>query len=86
MRFESFTERIGGPAGLRPWRSGLGVSTPFAEDNAAMHLIGSGEYTRQLNQIPDFTKTKVARANFPTMDGGKCGPDAVAGTASTSTP
>jgi len=62
------------------------MSTPFAEDNAAMHLIGSAEHAWHLNQIPDFTKTKVARANFPTMDGGKCRSDAVAGTASTSTP
>jgi ABC-type glycerol-3-phosphate transport system substrate-binding protein len=69
--FEYFTERIGGPTVFVAVASGPGVSTLFAAGRAAMHLMGSWEYTRHLNQNPDFAKAKLAWANFPTVDADK---------------
>jgi len=49
-----------------------GASTIFAQGKAAMHLMGSWEYTNQLQQSPDFVKNnKLGWVAFPTLPGGK---------------
>ncbi|MFC5059465.1 extracellular solute-binding protein [Saccharothrix xinjiangensis] len=49
-----------------------GASTILAQGKAAMHLMGSWEYTNQLGQSPDFVKAgDLGWVAFPTIPGGK---------------
>ncbi|WNV89486.1 extracellular solute-binding protein [Umezawaea sp. Da 62-37] len=60
-----------------------GASTILAQGKAAMHLMGSWEYTNQLGQSPDFVKNdKLGWVTFPSVTGGKGKPDTVVGNAS----
>jgi ABC-type glycerol-3-phosphate transport system substrate-binding protein len=60
-----------------------GASTILAQGKAAMHLMGSWEYTNQLGQSPDFVKNnKLGWVPFPTLPGGKGEPETVVGNAS----
>ncbi|MET1073528.1 MAG: extracellular solute-binding protein [Umezawaea sp.] len=60
-----------------------GASTILAQGKAAMHLMGSWEYTNQLGQSPDFVKNdKLGWVTFPSLAGGKGKPDTVVGNAS----
>jgi len=60
------------------WTSG-GADTLFASGEAAMHLMGTWEYTNQLNDNPDFARNDLAYANFPQVSGGAGDPAAVVG-------
>lgn len=49
-----------------------GASTILAQGKAAMHLMGSWEYTNQLDQSPDFVKNgDLGWVAFPSIPGGK---------------
>ncbi|QFZ18114.1 extracellular solute-binding protein [Saccharothrix syringae] len=49
-----------------------GASTLLAQGKAAMHLMGSWEYTNQLDQSPDFVKGgDLGWVAFPSIPGGK---------------
>ncbi|WP_258907363.1 extracellular solute-binding protein [Actinokineospora sp. UTMC 2448] len=49
-----------------------GASTLLAQGRAAMHLMGSWEYTNQLSQSPDFVKAgDLGWVAFPSIAGGK---------------
>ncbi|NYI06374.1 ABC transporter substrate-binding protein [Allostreptomyces psammosilenae] len=56
-----------------------GASTLFAQGRAAMHLMGSWEYTNQLDQQPEFARDGLAWAPFPTIAGGTGDPRSVVG-------
>ncbi|MGC9665595.1 extracellular solute-binding protein [Planosporangium sp. 12N6] len=56
-----------------------GAGTLFAQGKTAMHLMGSWEYTAQLDQQPAFAKSGLRWAAFPAFDGGKGDPKAVVG-------
>lgn len=47
------------------------ASTLLAQGKAAMHLMGSWEYANQLANAPDFAKTGLGYAPFPTVPNGK---------------
>lgn len=48
-----------------------GASTLLAQGRAAMHLMGSWEYTNQLSQSPDFVKAgDLGWVTFPSIQGG----------------
>jgi ABC-type glycerol-3-phosphate transport system substrate-binding protein len=60
-----------------------GASTILAQGKAAMHLMGSWEFTNQLGQSPDFVKGgHLGWVAFPSVPGGKGNPDNVVGNAS----
>ncbi|MGA5702274.1 ABC transporter substrate-binding protein [Peterkaempfera bronchialis] len=47
-----------------------GAPTLFSKGKAAMHLMGSWEYSTQLGKAPDFAKNDLAWTPFPTVAGG----------------
>ncbi|MGE5288006.1 MAG: extracellular solute-binding protein [Micromonosporaceae bacterium] len=51
----------------------------FGSGKAAMHLMGSWEYSTQLANFPSFAKQGLAWAPFPTMPGGVGNPADVVG-------
>jgi xylobiose transport system substrate-binding protein len=57
----------------------VGAGTLFAQGKAAMHLMGSWEYTAQLDQHPAFVKDALRWAAFPAFEGGKGNPTSVVG-------
>jgi xylobiose transport system substrate-binding protein len=48
-----------------------GAGTLFAKGRAAMHLMGSWEYTNQVDQQPKFAKSGLGWTTFPSVEGGK---------------
>ncbi|AOS63908.1 ABC transporter substrate-binding protein [Actinoalloteichus hymeniacidonis] len=56
-----------------------GASTLFARGDAAMHLMGSWEYTNQLDQQPDFAADGLAWTSFPVLPDGVGDPSAIVG-------
>jgi xylobiose transport system substrate-binding protein len=58
---------------------GAGASTLIAQGKAAMHLMGSWEYTNQVTNEPEYAKTNQGFTDFPTIDGGKGDPKAIVG-------
>ncbi|MDQ1294412.1 MAG: xylobiose transport system substrate-binding protein [Actinomycetota bacterium] len=56
-----------------------GASTLFAKGKTAMHLMGSWEYATQLTDDPEFAKSKLGWATFPSVPGGKGDPTAIVG-------
>lgn len=48
-----------------------GAPAVFARGKAAMHLMGSWEYSTQLGKFPDFAKKSLGWTAFPTVEGGK---------------
>jgi xylobiose transport system substrate-binding protein len=60
-----------------------GASTILAQGKAAMHLMGSWEYTNQLDQSPDFVKNgDLGWIEFPSIAGGKGDPSNLVGNVS----
>lgn len=53
--------------------------TLLSKGKAAMHLMGSWEYSTQLGKAPEFAKNDLAWANFPTVAGGVGDPANVVG-------
>lgn len=51
----------------------------FAGGKAAMHLMGTWEYTNQLNRAPEFTRNSLAWTRFPAVEGGTGDPTSVVG-------
>ncbi|MFS8204423.1 ABC transporter substrate-binding protein [Streptomyces sp. CWNU-52B] len=47
-----------------------GAPAVFAKGKAAMHLMGSWEYSTQLGKFPDFAKNNMGWCAFPTVEGG----------------
>ncbi|MPY64734.1 ABC transporter substrate-binding protein [Streptomyces spongiae] len=47
-----------------------GAPAVFAKGKAAMHLMGSWEYSTQLGKFPDFAKSNLGWAAFPTVEDG----------------
>ncbi|MFE1437917.1 ABC transporter substrate-binding protein [Streptomyces sp. NPDC058739] len=47
-----------------------GAPAVFAKGRAAMHLMGSWEYSTQLGKFPDFARSDLGWAAFPQVDGG----------------
>lgn len=47
-----------------------GAPAVFAKGKAAMHLMGSWEYSTQLGKFPDFAKANLGWAAFPAIEGG----------------
>ncbi|MEU5089528.1 extracellular solute-binding protein [Streptomyces sp. NPDC021356] len=47
-----------------------GAPAVFAKGKAAMHLMGSWEYSTQLGKFPDFAKKDLGWCAFPKFDGG----------------
>lgn len=47
-----------------------GAPALFAQGKAAMHLMGSWEYSTQLGKAPDFAEKDLAWTKFPTVAGG----------------
>ncbi|GEC04973.1 sugar-binding protein [Streptomyces spinoverrucosus] len=47
-----------------------GAPAVFARGRAAMHLMGSWEYSTQLGKFPDFAKQHLGWAAFPEVEGG----------------
>ncbi|QIJ64252.1 extracellular solute-binding protein [Streptomyces sp. JB150] len=47
-----------------------GAPAVFAKGKAAMHLMGSWEYSTQLGKFPDFAKKELGWAPFPKIEGG----------------
>ncbi len=58
---------------------GAGASTLIAQGKAAMHLMGSWEYTNQVTDQPEYAKTNQGFTDFPVVDGGKGDPKAIVG-------
>ncbi|MEU8568225.1 extracellular solute-binding protein [Streptomyces pathocidini] len=56
-----------------------GASPLLAKGKAAMHLMGSWEYTNQLDQEPEFTKDGLGWTTFPAFEGGAGDPKAIVG-------
>jgi xylobiose transport system substrate-binding protein len=46
------------------------ASTVFARGRAAMHLMGSWEFTNQVQQEPSFAKSGLGYTTFPSVEGG----------------
>ncbi|MFI6863060.1 extracellular solute-binding protein [Streptomyces sp. NPDC050421] len=53
--------------------------TLLSKGKAAMHLMGSWEYSTQLGKAPEFAKKDLGWANFPTVAGGVGDPANVVG-------
>ncbi|WP_406361124.1 extracellular solute-binding protein [Streptomyces sp. NBC_00715] len=47
-----------------------GAPAVFAKGRAAMHLMGSWEYSTQLGKFPDFAKKNLGWCAFPKFEGG----------------
>ncbi|MBG0853125.1 extracellular solute-binding protein [Streptomyces spinoverrucosus] len=47
-----------------------GAPAVFAKGRAAMHLMGSWEYSTQLGKFPDFAEQHLGWAAFPEIEGG----------------
>ncbi len=47
-----------------------GAPAMLAKGKAAMHLMGSWEYSTQLGKFPDFAKKELGWCAFPKFDGG----------------
>ncbi|MEH0419103.1 ABC transporter substrate-binding protein [Streptomyces sp. B21-083] len=47
-----------------------GAPAVFAKGKAAMHLMGSWEYSTQLGKFPDFAKSSLGWAAFPKIEDG----------------
>ncbi|MFF3379816.1 ABC transporter substrate-binding protein [Streptomyces sp. NPDC002680] len=47
-----------------------GAPAVFAKGKAAMHLMGSWEYSTQLGKFPDFAKSNLGWAAFPKIEDG----------------
>ncbi|MFJ6215248.1 extracellular solute-binding protein [Streptomyces sp. NPDC092296] len=47
-----------------------GAPALFAQGKAAMHLMGSWEYSTQLGKFPDFAKKDLGWTTFPSVTGG----------------
>ncbi|MFJ3638952.1 ABC transporter substrate-binding protein [Streptomyces sp. NPDC090108] len=47
-----------------------GAPAMFAKGRAAMHLMGSWEYSTQLGKFPDFARKHLGWTAFPTVEGG----------------
>ncbi|MFF9125956.1 ABC transporter substrate-binding protein [Streptomyces sp. NPDC014889] len=47
-----------------------GAPAVFAKGKAAMHLMGSWEYSTQLGEFPDFAKKNLGWCPFPKYEGG----------------
>ena len=58
---------------------GAGASTLIAQGKAAMHLMGSWEYTNQVNDQPEYAKNDQGFTTFPTVEGGVGDPKAIVG-------
>ena len=58
---------------------GAGASTLIAQGKAAMHLMGSWEYTNQVTDQPEYAKTNQGFTDFPTVEGGVGDPKAIVG-------
>ncbi|GAA1926134.1 extracellular solute-binding protein [Streptomyces sodiiphilus] len=56
-----------------------GASTFFAQGGAAMHLMGSWEYSNQKANQPEFAESHLGWGPFPVIEDGKGDPSAVAG-------
>lgn len=56
-----------------------GASTLFAQGKAAMHLMGSWEYTNQVDQQPEFAEKGLGWTMFPAYEGGAGNPKAIVG-------
>lgn len=56
-----------------------GAGTFFAKGRAAMHLMGSWEYTNQVDQQPKFAKNGLGWTTFPSVEGGKGDPKNIVG-------
>jgi raffinose/stachyose/melibiose transport system substrate-binding protein/xylobiose transport system substrate-binding protein len=57
-----------------------GASSILADGDAAMHLMGTWEYTNQLSESPDFVKNgDLGYVPFPAVPGGKGDPGDVVG-------
>lgn len=48
-----------------------GAPALFAQGRAAMHLMGSWEYSTQLGKAPEFAKNDLGWTAFPTVPGGR---------------
>ncbi|UYQ60493.1 extracellular solute-binding protein [Streptomyces peucetius] len=59
--------------------AGGGAPALFAQGRAAMHLMGSWEYSTQLGKAPDFVKKDLGWTAFPTVAGGTGDPNSVVG-------
>ena len=55
------------------------ASTLLARGKAAMHLMGTWEYTNQLDQQKEFAEKDLGWTTFPSVEGGKGDPAAVVG-------
>lgn len=60
------------------WDGG-GASTLIAQGKAAMHLMGSWEYTNQVQNEPEYAKNDCGFTDFPTVEGGVGDPKAIVG-------
>ncbi|MEV0643896.1 extracellular solute-binding protein [Phytomonospora sp. NPDC050363] len=60
------------------WEGGA-VQQVFSSGQAAMHLMGSWEYTTQLGSAPEFARNDLAWGPFPVIEDGAGAPDAVVG-------
>ena len=58
---------------------GAGASTLIAQGKAAMHLMGSWEYTNQVTDQPEYAKNDQGFIPFPTVEGGIGDPKAIVG-------
>lgn len=58
---------------------GAGASTLIAQGKAAMHLMGSWEYTNQVTDQPEYAKKDQGFTDFPTVEGGAGDPKAIVG-------
>ncbi|WP_067973311.1 ABC transporter substrate-binding protein [Nocardiopsis trehalosi] len=56
-----------------------GASTLLSEGRAAMHLMGSWEYSTHLDQAPEFATEDLGYVAFPPLPGGEGDPANVAG-------
>ncbi|GAA0359196.1 extracellular solute-binding protein [Actinoallomurus spadix] len=56
-----------------------GAGVLFAKGKAAMHLMGTWEYSNQVDKHVKFAKNDLAFAPFPTISGGKGDPNSVVG-------
>ncbi|MFC4854588.1 ABC transporter substrate-binding protein [Actinophytocola glycyrrhizae] len=58
---------------------GAGASNLIAQGQAAMHLMGSWEYTNQVNDQPEYAKTDQGFTSFPIVEDGVGDPKAIVG-------
>jgi xylobiose transport system substrate-binding protein len=58
---------------------GAGASTLIAQGRAAMHLMGSWEYTNQVTDQPEYAARDLGFTDFPMVEGGTGDPKAIVG-------